>query len=161
MHVGDLFGATGVYVLWDARAKARPTYIGEGHILHRLASHSQRDGRRFAKPIDGYVAIIEGSTRGVHKTESQVVERLLLDVAKRTDREPSVNVRPGAASVVHYLCKASPTVRVAVKGWDPLVHPSDARPLSGTREIKARLKGYDDYEISHSWRVRRLRGPIT
>jgi hypothetical protein len=29
----EMIGATGGYVIWDARAKARPTYIGEGNIL--------------------------------------------------------------------------------------------------------------------------------
>src|SRR5258706_10073799 len=161
LHIGDLFGATGVYVLWDARAKACPTYIGEGHILKRLADHSRRDGRRFARPLDGYIAVIEGSTRGVHKLESQVVERLLLDVALDTEREPAVNVRPGSGSVVRYLCAGHPTIRVAVRGWDPLIPPREARSLAGTKEIKAWLTSHDDdYDIEHSWRLRRLRAPV-
>lgn len=50
----DMIGATGVYVIWDARAKARPTYIGEGNILKRFTDHVRRDGRRFAHPWNGY-----------------------------------------------------------------------------------------------------------
>ena len=67
-HPGDLFGESGIYVLWDGRAKACPTYIGEGNLLKRLGDHSQRNARRFAKPLDGYIAIIGGISRGVHKT---------------------------------------------------------------------------------------------
>lgn len=66
-------GQTGIYVLWDAQAKARPTYVGEGNILKRLADHARRDDRRFAKPLDGYIAVISGSSDGVHKTESLAV----------------------------------------------------------------------------------------
>ena len=33
LNIGDLFGHQGVYVLWDAHAKAKPTYIGEGHLF--------------------------------------------------------------------------------------------------------------------------------
>ena len=42
VHLGNLFGACGVYVLWDSQAQARPTYIGEGNILKRLSDHWMR-----------------------------------------------------------------------------------------------------------------------
>ena len=54
----DLIGAMGVYVIWDARAKARPTYIGESNILKRFTDHVRRDGRRFAQPWNGYVELL-------------------------------------------------------------------------------------------------------
>jgi hypothetical protein len=160
VHLGDLFGATGVYVLWDARAQARPTYIGEGHILKRLSDHSQRDGRRFAHPIDGYVATISGSTRGVHKTESQVVESLLLEVARDTDREPTVNVHPGNAVVIGYLLNHHPTLRIEVRGWDPLRPPGEGTALEGARAIKVRLLRDKNLSLEHGWRVRRHRAGV-
>jgi hypothetical protein len=160
MHVGDLFGAAGVYVLWDARAKARPTYIGEGNILQPLANHSKRDGRQFPRPLDGYIAVIDGSTDGVHKLESCVVERLLLDVARDTDRAPTVNVRPGAGTVVRLLCQTGSTLRVAVRGYDPLIPPREVRPLERTRAIKAWLTDGTEYDFDHDWRLRRRRMPI-
>src|SRR4051794_12210814 len=122
IHIGDLFGQTGIYVLWDAKAKARPTYIGEGSILKRLADHARRDARRFAQPIDGYIAVVSGSSRGIHKSESLAVERLLLDVARETDRLPSINVRPGAGSVIRLLCRDE-LLRIAIRGYDPLCPP--------------------------------------
>ena len=121
----NLIGATGVYVIWDAHAKARPTYIGEGNILKRFTDHVKRDNRRFAHPWNGYVAIIAGSTGNVHKTESTVVERLILDVAKDTDREPIVNVHPGHANRVLRFCRDE-TLRVAISGYDPLLHPAES-----------------------------------
>ena len=98
----ELIGATGVYVIWDARSKARPTYIGEGNILKRFTDHVKRDNRRFAHPWNGYVAIIGGSTRDVHKYESTVVERLLPDVAggdgsQATGQRSSRARQPGAS----------------------------------------------------------------
>lgn len=155
VDLSELIGAVGVYVIWDAHARARPTYIGEGNILKRFTDHVARDGRRFTHPWNGYVSIIFGSTHEVHKDESRTVERLLLDVARDTDRMP-INVHPGSASAVRSLCRRE-TLRVAVSGYDPLTPPAEARPLSFAKEIKARNNGHDDYCIEHNWRLRRRR----
>jgi hypothetical protein len=161
LNLSALIGATGVYVIWDARAKARPTYIGEGNILRRFTDHVKRDNRRFAHPWNGYVAIIGGSTHDVHKTESTVVERLILDVAKDTDRAPQVNVHPGHARRVLRFCRDE-TLRIAVSGYDPLMRPTEAKLLHRAKEIKvwASDNSLDNYEFGHDWRLRRLRRPI-
>jgi hypothetical protein len=57
IHLSDLIGAIGVYVIWDSRAKARCTYIGEGLILKRLADHAQRRDRSFSKLPSAAAAI--------------------------------------------------------------------------------------------------------
>jgi len=157
----ELIGATGVYVIWDAHAKARPTYIGEGNILKRFTDHVKRDNRRFAHPWNGYVAIIAGSTRDVHKYESTVVERLLLDVAKETDRKPQVNVHPGDVSRVLRFCRDE-MLRIAVSGYDPLVPPSESKRLTRVKEIKvsASTESDDSYDFTGDWNLRRLRQPI-
>jgi hypothetical protein len=161
VNLVELIGATGVYVIWDARSKARPTYIGEGNILKRFTDHVRRDNRRFAHPWNGYVAIITGSTHSVHKSESTVVERLILDVAKDTDRDPQVNVHPGHASRVLRFCQDE-MLRIAVSGYDPLINPAESKPLSGVKEIKvsASADGDGTYGITHDWHLRRLRRPI-
>jgi hypothetical protein len=158
-NLAELIGATGVYVIWDAQAKARPTYIGEGNILKRFCDHANRNDRGFAHPWDGYVAIIAGSTHSVHKSESTIVERLLLDVAKDTDRAPRVNIHPGHLNRVINLCRDE-TLRIAISGYDPLMPPSEARPLARQKEIKVRIISEQDYEVRHSWRLRKLRRPI-
>lgn len=160
VDLAELIGAIGVYVIWDARTKARPTYIGEGSILKRFTDHVRRDGRRFAHPWNGYVALIAGSTRDVHKDESRAIERLLLDVADDTDRRPAANVHPGSASAVLGFCKKE-KLRVAVRGYDPLLPPNEARPLSAAKHITAWCNMIGDYEFHHTWRRRRLRAPIT
>jgi hypothetical protein len=159
VNLAELIGATGVYVIWDARAKARPTYIGEGTILERFTKHVNRDAGQFAFPWNGYVAIMAGSTRGVHKNESRVVERLLLDVAANTDRLPAANRSPGCASIVHAFSEKQ-TLRVAVYGYDPLLPPSEARPFSKAKWITARVVDCNTCEVSHDWYHRRRRAPI-
>jgi hypothetical protein len=151
----DLIGAKGVYVVWDSQARARPTYIGEGTVLKRLADHAARAGRRFAYPWDGYVALFSGSTRNVHKDEGCVVERLLLDVAGDTDRLPIVNSSPGSAAAVARLCRDE-MLRVAISGFDPLIPPREARPLRTVKTISATWCD-EGYECNHAWRLRRLR----
>jgi len=69
----DLIEAVGVYVIWDGQARARPTYIGEGTILKRLADHSSR----FAKPFDGYIAILGDTSSGTAKHEAEIVEAVV------------------------------------------------------------------------------------
>lgn len=160
LHIGDLFGQNGVYVLWDGRAIAKPTYIGEGNVLKRFADHVRRDIRKFAHPIDGYVALFGPASKRFTKTEALVVERLILDVARETDREPAVNVRPGAGVVVRLLCEKAGTLRVALHGDDPLTAPWNRQTRQGIREIKARLNRDDHYEIEHNWRMRRVRAPV-
>jgi hypothetical protein len=159
VNLADLIGAIGVYVIWDARARARPTYIGEGNILKRFTEHVTRDGHRFAHPWNGYVAIIAGSTRDVHKSESTIVERLILDVAKDTDRKPQVNVHPGHISQVISFC-SDEMLRVAVSGYDPLIHPAESKPLSRLKEIKVWSEADGVYSFAHNWRLRRVRRPI-
>jgi hypothetical protein len=54
ISIPDLLGEIGVYVLWSGRAKARPSYIGEGNVLSRLVNHHDR----FSKPFDGFAAVL-------------------------------------------------------------------------------------------------------
>jgi hypothetical protein len=50
VDLAELIGAVGVYVIWDAHAIARPTYIGEGNILKRFTDHVRRDKRVRQRP---------------------------------------------------------------------------------------------------------------
>jgi len=155
----DLIGAMGVYVIWDARAKARPTYIGEGNILKRFTDHVRRDGRRFAQTVERLCRIITGSTRDVHKAESIAVERLVLGVAKETDRQPQVNVHPGHLSRVLRFCRDE-QLRIAVSGYDPRIHPAESKLLYHQKEIKVWSNINGTYDYDHDWRLRKLRQPI-
>lgn len=159
LHISNLFGVIGVYVLWDARAIARPTYIGEGNVLKRLGDHSHRGKRKFVRPVDGYVAILGEKKRNFSKDESKAVERLLLDVADDTDRLPAHNIDQGAAKVVRFFCEIEPTLRVKVTGYDPFFHPDRPKRLTHAMEIRAHRQS-DSYTLEHDWRLRRLREAV-
>lgn len=160
VNLSGILTAVGVYVIWDAHSKARPTYIGEGNILRRLSDHVTRNGRTFAHPWDGYIGVISGSTANVHKGEAKTVERLLLDIARATDRSPSANKHPGSASAV-FFSSYKELLRVVVVGYDPLILPREARPLSRPKEIKVSPLPDGNASIRHNWRQRRLRGVVT
>jgi len=76
INLVELIGASGVYVIWDARSKARPTYIGEGNILKRLVEHAER----FALPLDGYVAPLDGLTWQRDKADAEIIEVRLNEI---------------------------------------------------------------------------------
>src|SRR5438445_8388965 len=125
----DLIEAVGVYVIWDGQARARPTYIGEGTILKRLADHSSR----FAKPFDGYIAILGDKSSTTAKHEAEIVEALLLAVAEATDRLPPHNVAPGKAHRIAKGFRSRGVLRVSVAGYDPLGVPWQTRRLASPK----------------------------
>jgi len=150
--LGDLLGKIGVYVLWDGQARARPSYIGEGNILKRLVvEHIDR----FAWPIDGYAAVLYQSSWQRAKADAEIVEALLLEVAKRTDRAPSTNVAPGKLRALDAIFRTHGSLRVNVRGFDPLMPPETAPSLSTTKQIVLRDVSDDSATIEHDWRLRR------
>lgn len=149
--VAFLLGSIGTYVLWDSQAKARPSYVGEGNILKRLVEHADR----FALPLDGYVAPLQESTWQRAKAHAEIVEALLLEVAYRTDRGPSVNVAPGKLHRLDAIFRSHGTLRVNVRGFDPLTPPRVARPIAGVKQIVLRDFSDDTAVLGHDWRLRR------
>jgi len=149
--VASALGEIGVYVLWDALAKARPTYVGEGNILKRLVEHVER----FALPLDGYVAPLDAPTRQRAKADAEIVEALLIEVADRTDRRPSVNVAAGKLRGLDAIFRLHGTLRVNVRMYDPLVAPRGARRLAGTKQIVLRDFANGAALLDHDWQLRR------
>jgi hypothetical protein len=151
--LGDVLGQIGVYVLWDRLAKARPSYIGEGNILKRLVEHV----KRFALPLDGYVAPLAAPTPQRAKADAEIVEALLMEVAYHMDRRPSVNVAPGKLRGLDDIFRLHGTLRVNVRGFDPLSPPKGARPIGGSKRIV--LCDFADGVafLDHEWRLRRRR----
>ena len=156
LHVGDLFDLTAVYVIWDARAKTRPSYLGEGVVLNRFMYHGKSDGRRLARPFDGYIGTVD--TRGLcnEKDAVRMTERLLLDVAFRTDRVPSLNTHPGHGALVREYCSEG-IVRLSVHGYDPFAHPARGARMVGVRSVRAERDEdeVDGYYFDDDWRQRR------
>jgi hypothetical protein len=144
--VSELLGRTGTYVIWDSQAKTAPTYIGEGNVLSRLVSHLDR----FVKPIDGYVACQNGNSRQQEKSYAEIVEAVLIEVARETDRRPRINVASGKLRALDSIYQSHGVVRVNVRGYDPFAPPRAARRLSTARVVTLRKHGTD--LIEHDWR---------
>jgi hypothetical protein len=153
--IPDLLGELGVYVLWDGKAKARPTYIGEGNILRRLVEHENK----FARPLDGFVAVLSNDYMPWQhaKADGTIVEAMLLSVAKQTDRKPSINVAPGRLRALTDIFARHGTVRINVSGMDPLRPPEENPRLSSCRRVTLRETSDGQIEVEHSWRTRRQR----
>jgi hypothetical protein len=151
--VPALVGAVGVYCIWDGRARAKPTYIGEGTILTRLSQHAGR----FSWPFDGYVAITGDWSQAKAKSEAEILEAVLLYVAADTDRLPTQNRAPGKTTGIRRTFKRHGVLRINIKGLDPLLRPEQSRPFAGSKV--ATLRYIDDSLppfIEHDWRLRRL-----
>lgn len=154
IRLPDLIDAVGVYVIWDGQSRARPSYIGEGTILKRLADHSSR----FAKPFDGYIAILGDKSSATAKHEAEIVEALLLAVAEETDRLPRHNVAPGKSHRIEKVFRSHGVLRVSFTGYDPLGVPWQARRLASPKVVRLEDLGLGFVEMRHSWRLRRLQG---
>jgi hypothetical protein len=155
MSVPMLLGEIGVYVLWSGRARARPTYIGEGNILSRFVKHHDR----FAKPFDGFAAVLSHQHISWQraKADATIVEAILLAVAKDKDRMPSTNVAPGKLRDLDNILRKHGTVRINVTGLDPLRPPEENPRLRKRRCIVLRFNPNEDFEVHHEWRLRRIR----
>lgn len=150
--LSDLFRMTGVYVIWDRRAMARPTYIGEGSILRRLVHQSSR----FDRPLLGYVAILGDAQNRTAKRVGQIVETLLLYVGDETDRHPTRNRAVGQGKAITAICRGHGTLRVNVQGFDPFTKPWQTRPLTRAKRIVLRDQGECRWKVEHDWRLRPL-----
>lgn len=147
----SLLRAVGVYIIWDGRAHARPTYIGEGALLKRLAEHETR----FVPPFDGYVAILGNRSSKTAKRNAEIIEALLLAVAEDTDRLPTRNIASGKTTGLDRVFRSHGVLRVSVAGYDPLAIPWQSRRLRAAKVIRLEDKG-GTLHLSHDWRLRRL-----
>ena len=153
IHLGNLFGAVGVYVLWEDKEDLVPLYIGQGEILKRLGQHAE-----WCKPpADGYIAVLgDFSEKGV-KEEAEMVEAALLAVCEATSRDPDENRNRGNHNHFRKLLRKHNMIRVSIKGWDPLRNPAQPNKLSGARKAKVELDNDDEpFVTKHDWR--KLRG---
>jgi hypothetical protein len=153
--IPDILGDLGVYVLWSGRAKARPSYIGEGNILRRLVTHHDN----FPKPFDGYAAVLTNGNGPWQraKADATIVEAMLLRVAEETDRTPAVNVAAGKLRPLDDIFQQHGTVRINVFGLDPLRPPEELPRITGRKCIVLRETTDGSIEIEHDWRLRRSR----
>lgn len=156
VSLADIYDVIGVYVLWSGKAKAVPSYIGEGNVLSRFSSHMKKSWA--ARPIDGVIAFIDAPTLHKQKAYSELVEAALLAVAEHVDRYPTHNESDGKPSAA--LRKALKhqdhnvgTIRIVFSGRDPLRFPSNP-PMRSEKWIVLR-EGSDNWYIDElHWNMR-------
>jgi hypothetical protein len=151
VSLADIYDQTGVYVLWSGKAKAVPSYIGEGYVLERFNSHARKPWA--ARPIDGVIALIEAPTPGKQKAYAELAEAALLAAAAQINRYPAHNNHPGKASAalkktLKHQDHDIRTIRLVFSGRDPLREPSNP-PMCDAKWIVLR-------EGSEGWYIDEL-----
>lgn len=139
VSLADVYDEIGVYVLWSGKAKAVPSYIGEGNVLQRFNDHTKKSWA--ARPIDGVIALINTKTR--QKTYAELAETALLQVAKGINRAPKHNRNQGKPTaamnkILKHQNHNVRTIRLVFSGRDPLRAPSTP-PMKAKKWIVLRL----------------------
>lgn len=121
----------GVYVLWNGMAKKRPSYIGQGRILHRIPKFLD-DEERARGDVRGFVLIPRCWRKTSYERETRIltsIERSLLDVSRHRGSFPRHNYDQGALSGFKWLIRYSEgnslCIKISFHGPDPLLSPSD------------------------------------
>jgi len=148
---GEILRKTGVYVLWDSQAKVKPSYIGKGDILSRLSSHDEK----FAFPVKGYVALVCKSSQKAENKDALIVEALLLEVARQTDRWPPHNKKSGGIALLRSVFDKNGVVRVTLKGSDPFGPPQAPRYMDKPKRIWFKLDNDGAEVVQHHWNHRK------
>lgn len=147
----EVYGMVGVYILWSGRAISRPTYIGEGVILNRFAKHVEE----LPWPVKGVLAII-GDNIPKYKTDCEVLEAILLDIAYEVDRFPTQNQAAGKKSRVTKIFRKHGKLRIYIRGYDPLRHPKN--PLMRDKKIIELWRNTNnEIDLRYPWHLRLLR----
>jgi hypothetical protein len=142
------YGSVGVYVLWSGKSQLKPTYIGEGVILKRFAAHVDN----LPWPIDGILAIL-GDNTSTNKTDAEILEAVLLDIAADIDRSPTKNQHPGKTGRVDDVFKRHGVMKIHITGYAPLLHPKN-RPMLEKKIVELRQDMYGEVELIHPWKRR-------
>lgn len=132
--VQELLGQRGVYVLWSSRAKERPSYIGEGYVLKRIADNHVRN---FRANLEGVVATTGVYDPAAGKYEAEIAECVLLEVANHLDYAPTHNARAGHSRKLREFVEEHRTVRLAVRG----LHPFTGRAIKDKDLVTLRHMG--------------------
>jgi len=119
----ELFGALGVYVLWNPSAYVKPTNIGEGFILDRVLSH-HHDDKWLSGNFIGIYARTDGSATPLRaKHDSAIAEAFLLTVADILNCFPPKNQSGGCINKLYALSKHHGKLKLLIKGYHPFIKP--------------------------------------
>lgn len=148
IHISDLLGKVGVYILWDSRSSNRPTYIGEGLILERFCKHRETFGTEF----DGYVGIVGDTSRRYFKEEGEFLEAVFLWISERIGKFPTRNKQKNYKSPFEKQFRDLERImNCPIIGFDFFEHPQSTRKLR-KQEIKIQKRDNEYYLIDHPWK---------
>jgi hypothetical protein len=148
---GYVLRGVGVYVIWDSQARARPSYIGKGDILSRISSHH----KKFAFPVKGYIALVGNSGKKSENRDALIVEALLLEVARHTDRWPPHNKNAGNISLLQRVCNRHGLIRVTIKSCDLFGPPHAPRRLKEPKKIWFSFDRDGEVVLRGDWNYRK------
>ncbi|MGB3941160.1 MAG: hypothetical protein WBK96_06680 [Candidatus Manganitrophaceae bacterium] len=94
------------------------------------------------------------TSRKYYKTDAEIVEAILLDVAELTNRYPTVNAARGSYVGIDAVFRDHGMLKINVEGYDPLSAPWSSRPLVEKKVIHLRNSN-GTAELKHDWRSRR------
>lgn len=142
LSLGTSLAEIGVYVLWSDAAELRPSYVGEGRVVERIAAHLKDVDKPFisSRALAGRVALFQDGNLKQRKRDAEILECTLLHVADRLGIKPRHNRAPGKLGAIYGRGKGHEVLRVNVRGSHPLRRE---RVLSGTARMTWR---WDDYE---------------
>jgi len=151
VYFSNVLNSNGVYVIWDSQARAKPSYIGEGDLLSRLAQHDDL----FAKPVKGYIALFGPTGKKSEEKNAEMVEALLLEVARETNRWPIHNGRAGDMNLVRNVSRSYGLVKISLKGCDPFGPPTAPRYIAKSKHIWFELDVSGKDDLDHDWNLRK------
>ena len=147
--LSDLFGTYGIYVLWDSGGDERPSYIGSGSLLTRLARHFRRESAKCRLCPDGYVGLV-GPERGEGvRIYTDAITHLLHDVATDVGRSPRSKLSVSSPEALLEVLRQHGSYSVSFHRHDPLMPPRSGFPLTDARTIVAWTLDREDYWIEH------------
>ena len=156
VSIGQIFGAYGVYVLWRPSARVGPSYIGEGVLFKRLAEHV-----RWATPnARGVVAVLgipsSAAERRALKRDGEIVEAILIDVARTTRRGATRNEQAGKDTGLRKLFRRHGIVRIHIDGRHPFRRPGSSASLLPRKQVMTLWmeKEEDSVYLDHPFRSR-------
>lgn len=149
----DLMDGLGVYSLWSERAMVRPSYIGEGHVADRIHNEHRKDANKISPTsFAGCIGILGYKPAKTPKHEAVIVESMLLYVSEQIDRWPIHNTKAGQQKRVNNILRNHPTLRISIRGCDPLLPPESAS-ISGKKIIRVQVQR-EGIAIEHDWNRR-------
>lgn len=139
----------GVYIIWDSSNKAKPSYIGQGKVIDRMAKHNEK----YFHPIDGYLALFTGNKSTKHDVE--IIETALLIIGDEVDRHPTQNSAAGNRKRIIKKFMNHGKIKIRVSGYDPFQKPSNSKKIENEKIIEIFPYGDNDFIILHPWKNRK------